>query len=333
MDASVIIPTRNRRTWALQAVSALLRQDHRPDAYEIIVCCDRCTDETAEALQALSDKRLQVISSPGAGKAGALNAGLRLARGRLAIFLDDEAEAEKNFVSAHLQAHQTASIGKLAIVGYSQVVLNSRSAPFTRELAKQYEEFFEALDRRQMSPEQSTPLDLCGSNFSIPVSALHETGAFNEALGFPRDDFELAIRLLQRGYQFRFHRAASAKMNIALKRADIMSRAVDRAKIDCALARIYPTCVPYLPFYRNVRDPDRRWRARILWITGKAQRALSTAAGTLAPSSIRLMHWDYAVRYYACLQEEIGNWDELCRICESREVDESSLFPHKGDKL
>jgi glycosyltransferase involved in cell wall biosynthesis len=320
VDVSVIIPTHNRRESAVRAVRSLLRQDFPPDCLEVIVCCDRCSDGTVEALQAIGDERVRVLRSPAAGPSAACNSGLRVARGRLGVFLDDEIEADERFVAAHVQAHQAGGGAKLAVVGYSRVVTNPESPPFLREIAEQYEAFFVELEARLQASGPGTPVDLCGSNFSTPIAPLRQIGGYNESFGFQRNDFELAVRLLQGGYRFAFARTAAARMHVAVGRADIVSRAADRARNDYALARAYPSCIPHLPFYRNMRDPRRRWRPWLWWSAGKLVAGLADGAATLLPSNLKIMRWAYAAKYYARLRQEVGTWSELCRLCLAPEI-------------
>src|SRR5690242_19351519 len=119
MFVSVIIPTHNRRIHVLRAVAALLEQSYPRNLYEIIVCCDRCTDGTEDALRTKFDGKLEVIQSSDPGQSAALNASWRHARGELAIMLDDEMEAETSLIKAHVTAHRSSNNPKIAVTGYS----------------------------------------------------------------------------------------------------------------------------------------------------------------------------------------------------------------------
>ena len=142
MNVSVIIPTHNRCKWVVRAVGALLRQDYPAESYEVVISCDRCTDGTEESLRSTFGHQVRVARSDIPGQAGALNTGLKYAQGELAIMLDDELEAEKGFVSAHVQAHRTERAAKIAVTGYSPVLLDSGSTPYGRMVARDYENYF-----------------------------------------------------------------------------------------------------------------------------------------------------------------------------------------------
>jgi glycosyltransferase involved in cell wall biosynthesis len=95
-DVSVIIPMRNEeenvaRVWTeLQEV-----MDHDRLQYEVIIINDGSRDSTAAELQkiAQSDPRCTVIEfARGFGQSAALNAGFRLARGRVIVPMDGDAQ-------------------------------------------------------------------------------------------------------------------------------------------------------------------------------------------------------------------------------------------------
>lgn len=311
MDASVIIPTHNRSEWVLRAVDALFRQDYPPDSFEVLISCDRCTDGTEESLRSSFGGRLKVVKSDVPGQPGALNTGLKYARGHLAIFLDDELEAEEGFVSAHVRAHRAEPAAKIAVTGYSPVIIDSSSTPYTRMVARDYENYFTELARPR---RKSAPTDLCGCNFSLPLSAFREVGGFNER--YLRNDFELAVRLLQLGYEIRFCAAARANQRIAITADMIIGRTRERAQNDCQLAREYSWCVPYLPFYRVLANPSVRRRWRVLWETCGVASGLFRAMRRVRPENLRLANLEYAARYCYGLREEVGDWRGFRRLAQ-----------------
>lgn len=312
MDVSVIIPTHNRCKWVVRAVDALLRQDYPAESYEVVISCDRCTDGTEESLRSTFGDRVRVVRSDLPGQAGALNAALKHAHGALAIMLDDELEAEEGFVSAHVEAHRKQPASKIAVTGYSPVIIDSESTPYVRRLARDYEDYFAELAE---GGRKSAPTDLCGCNFSLPVSAFREVGGFNNYI---RNDFELAARLLQSGYEIRFCRAARANQHLAVTADIVIGRTRERAENDCRLAREYPWCVPYLPFYRALTIPSVRKRWRVLWEICQPTAALFRAARRIFPASVRFASLEYAARYCTGLRREIGDWHTFCRLADTK---------------
>jgi GT2 family glycosyltransferase len=314
VDASVIIPTHNRSAWVLRAVDALLRQTFPPDSYEIIVSCDRCTDGTEESLRSTFGDRVRVVNSAVAGQAGALNTGLKCALGEIAIMLDDEIEAEADFLSAHVCTHRAQGAAKIAVTGYSPVVLDSSSTPYARMVARQYETYFAELDQLG---RRNSPNDLCGCNFSLPLSAFCEVGGFNESYFFQRNDFELAVRLLRSGYEILFCRAARGNQRLAITADIVIGRTAERAQNDYRLACDYPSCIPHLPFYRVLTNPSVRRRWRVLWATCRLAASLFQVARRVFPDSVRLANLEYATRYCIGLRREIGDWNKFCSLVNS----------------
>lgn len=86
---SVVIPTRNRAHLVGEAIqSALCQRDGR---VEVIVVDDASTDDTANVLARNFGSSIRFVQMPKRGGAGAArNAGVRLARGELLGFLDDD---------------------------------------------------------------------------------------------------------------------------------------------------------------------------------------------------------------------------------------------------
>jgi glycosyltransferase involved in cell wall biosynthesis len=315
MFASVVIPTHNRRGPVVRAVAALLKQDYPAHSYEVIVCCDRCTDGTPETLQACRDARVQVLDSEVPGQAGALNTGLGHARGEIVVFLDDEVEASPELVSAYVQAYHEAAGSKIAVTGYSEIPVRENATPLAMQLARFYESYF-----REMASEghRCTPGDFCGSNCSAPAAAVREAGGFSESYFHERIDFELAVRLTEMGYQFRFCPRARGTMHLAVSGNLLVSRAANNARNDCRLARQHPWCVPHLSFFSHLQKPASRRKWRLLWRLGRSATVGLATLRRLSPDSLRLVNLECAARYCLALREELTDWTELCKLCQIR---------------
>jgi glycosyltransferase involved in cell wall biosynthesis len=86
---SIIIPTRNRREYLLQALDSVFAQTYRD--CEVIVVDDGSADDTADALAPLvRDGRLRHVRQPYSGPPSARNRGLGEARGAYIALLDDD---------------------------------------------------------------------------------------------------------------------------------------------------------------------------------------------------------------------------------------------------
>ncbi len=86
---SVVIPTRNRAAYILQALESVFAQTYRD--YEVVVVDDGSEDETAELLQPLVKAgKLRYIAQAAAGASAARNRGVEEARGAYIAFLDSD---------------------------------------------------------------------------------------------------------------------------------------------------------------------------------------------------------------------------------------------------
>lgn len=108
---SIVIPTFRRPQRALEAARSALAQVC--DAHFEVVVVDNDPEGSALApLRALADPRLVVTHEPRAGVANARNAGLRVARGEIIAFLDDDEIAPPEWLAAliRVQAAHEADV-------------------------------------------------------------------------------------------------------------------------------------------------------------------------------------------------------------------------------
>src|SRR6185369_12818569 len=96
---SVVIPTFNRLPRLQRVLSALAEQTVSASEFEVVVVSDGSTDGTDDYL-AKGDTPVPVrhARQDNAGPAAARNHGVRLARGRLILFVDDDVVASPALV-------------------------------------------------------------------------------------------------------------------------------------------------------------------------------------------------------------------------------------------
>ncbi|MDD3472003.1 MAG: glycosyltransferase [Syntrophaceae bacterium] len=85
---SIILPTYNRAQLLPRAVDSVLSQTY--ENWELIIWNDGSTDNTHNVLENFKDKRITFYKEDNQGKSYALNQGLRLAKGQIVAFLDDD---------------------------------------------------------------------------------------------------------------------------------------------------------------------------------------------------------------------------------------------------
>src|SRR5439155_7278730 len=105
---SVVIPTKNRSALLAEAIERIECQSVPREQYEVIVIDNDSTDDTRSVLEEKArtypNLRFGFQEKPGA--AATRNAGLRLAKGEIILFIDDDVQAERLLIQAHLDFHQ-----------------------------------------------------------------------------------------------------------------------------------------------------------------------------------------------------------------------------------
>ncbi len=180
IDASVIIATRDRAGYLRDSLSSLARQT-AAGRFEVVIVDNGSTDGTAQVIAQARDAAsfaVRAIAVAEPNRARARNAGLADARGRIAIFCDDDTVAPAGFVAAHLAAHETRNrvvSGPIVNVTSPERLLPIRPRHFSRA-------FF------------------CTCNVSVHKDAIEAVGAFDEGFNlYGWEDTEVGVRLRRAG--------------------------------------------------------------------------------------------------------------------------------------
>ena len=187
VDASVVIPTRNRHALLEMTLRSVLRQ--RDVEFEVIVVDEASTDETTAMLATVGDGRIRVIRNEAPlGVSGARNSGARAARGAWLAFVDDDDLWAPNKLARQIHAaeeagRQWAYTGSVNITEPSQIVYGR--APLEPEA------MVKALPRYNAIPGG-------GSNVVVRRDAWLAVGPFDTRLR-NTEDWEMWIRLARRG--------------------------------------------------------------------------------------------------------------------------------------
>jgi len=188
VDVSIVIPTYNKLPYLRATLRSLRSLDYPQNSFEVVVVDDGSQDGTANYLSAgRFDFRFQTVShETNQGRSAARNSGLRLAKGRVVVFLDDDMSVVPDFLHAHLHEHGQAS--KRVVLG------NVRSTPeVTRTALVQY------LDSRgvhKLKKGQQVPFRYFATgNVSAERDLLLEGGLFDERFKeYGGEELELGYR-------------------------------------------------------------------------------------------------------------------------------------------
>src|SRR2546427_1271928 len=206
MKVSVVIPTRNRSALVAQAIECIESQTVSADQYVVIVVDNDSSDDTRAVLGkktgAYSNLKYGIQEKRGA--AATRNAGLRMARGELILFIDDDVQAEPDLIRSHLE-YQRQNPGA-SVIGAVTIPWGDTREPFHRYLR----------DRRILNPYTPSkgPIDFSyyhTSNVSTLAESLIKVGGFNEAFSiYGMEDIELGYRLEKSGSRMIFAPEAKA---------------------------------------------------------------------------------------------------------------------------
>jgi len=195
VDLSLVICTRNRRDQLRRALDAVARV-RATCPWELVVVDNGSTDGTSETInQYLAREDLQVRTvqeaTPGLGRAR--NAGLKLARGRVVAFTDDDCYPAENYVDAMVRVFEDPPI---AFAGGRILLFDPADFPITIQTRQ---------DRVEIPPNSFIPAGLIqGANFAVRREVLLAVDGFDPRFGagtpFACEDVDVLARLSAAGY-------------------------------------------------------------------------------------------------------------------------------------
>jgi GT2 family glycosyltransferase len=256
-EISVVIPTYRRREELRRALLALARQTLPPDRYEIVVAVDGSEDGTREMVEAFEAPcALTLCAQPNRGRAAACNTGVRAARGRIVVLLDDDMEPAPDFLAEHLAAH--AGRGRRGVVGAAPVPVDASSPPIVDYIGTKFNRHLEALAQ----PGHRFRLrDFYSGNFSIARDTLLELGGFDEAFTiYGNEDLELSYRLARAGVDLVFSPRAVAVQRYTKDFAALARDNIAKGRTAVLLASKHEDTLRDLKL-STWRETSPRWRA------------------------------------------------------------------------
>jgi GT2 family glycosyltransferase len=263
---SVVIPTYQRCALVRRVLGSLASQTLPPDEYEVIVSIDGSEDGTQEMVANFpAPYKLQGIWQPNRGRAGACNAGIRMATGELLILLDDDMEPSLGFLAAHLRAHPDGT--RRGVVGAVPISLDQSSSPVVNYIGAKFNGHLKNLAQ----PHYRFKLrDFYSGNFSIRREVLLEVGAFDESFKiYGNEDLELSVRLSRAGVQLVFSSDALAYQHYTKDFAALARDNIAKGQTAVLLASKHPGTFHDLKLSKY-KDRSRAWtllRAGLLYLS------------------------------------------------------------------
>lgn len=181
-EITVNLCSRNRKETLRKVLETLAEQSIHPDRYEVVVIDDGSTDGTGEMIAGMEvPYRLTYGYQEHAALAAARNHGIRLCKGAVMLYIDDDVMADHHLLEEHLRSHeQNANCVVNGWVNHVETAEIPDQAKFT--MADISTSFFWT------------------SNVSVRVEHLIEAGQFNESFKeYGWEDQELGLRLMAIG--------------------------------------------------------------------------------------------------------------------------------------
>ncbi len=200
MKIEIIIPTYNGRSRIPNLLKSLCLQSYK--SFSVIVVIDGSIDNTNAIVEKFKEELdLSSISIPNVGRAGARNAGAKIARpGSLLIFIDDDMVVESDFVLKH-RNHQLQYKGSL--VTGPQIKYEEHFTEYgiyeRKKNLRIIENEFPLYINLLKAPY------LTAANFSILKEKFDMLGGFDERLS-DGEDYDLAVRAFHKKMKIYFVR-------------------------------------------------------------------------------------------------------------------------------
>ena len=184
---SVVMPLYNRARTVGRAIDSVLKQNFVD--FELIIVDDGSTDDGAEVVAGVGDKRIRLIRlGQNRGGNAARNHGVREARGRIISFLDSDDEYLPNKLQTIVDTFDAnPGLGGL-IDSFRKLYPDGRSKDCRNPRIRDRDALLEALFDRRLW--KSTP------SISVTPADAAAAGLFDEQLK-RRQDYDFLIRLIR----------------------------------------------------------------------------------------------------------------------------------------
>jgi len=189
---SILVPAYNEEKTIASTLKSLLNLDYPKDKLEIIAINDGSTDKTLEIMKKFRKYGIKIIDKPNGGKASALNAGLKKAKGEIIVCMDADSIVKRDALKKTIGYFNDPKVGAVA----SSLKVYKPKTFWQRMQAVEY--FYNIFLRKVLA--------LMDSVFVVPGpfglyrrEALERVGGWDEKN--ITEDMELTFRLQKAGYK------------------------------------------------------------------------------------------------------------------------------------
>jgi GT2 family glycosyltransferase len=258
IDVSVVIPTFRRPESVRRLLLALAQQELAAERFEVLVSSNGPDVGTLGIVDSFAAPfALHGLHRNEPGRAGACNAGARVARGTVIVILDDDMEPEPGCLGAHLACHQLTPEPR-GVVGPAPIIVDADSPPVVRFRHQVFGRKLAALASRAGDLRIT---DVYTGNFSIRRDVFGNVGGFDEEFRiYGHEDYEFALRLSARGVTFVFAPDAIARQSYSKSITELVEDIVSEGSTAVLFADKHPQMLSSMPL---ARWPDRSRKARI----------------------------------------------------------------------
>jgi poly-beta-1,6 N-acetyl-D-glucosamine synthase len=330
---SVLVPAYNEGAVIQGSIRSLLRLDY--PRYEIIVIDDGSRDDTYARAAIYEGEHggatVRVVHQANAGKAHALNHGIRCARGSLILCMDGDSALDPGTLRAAVRHFEDPAVA--AVAGNVKVV--NRTNMLSRLQALEYIEGLNMV--RQAQAFFRTVNIVPGPIGIFRREALLEIGGYHSDTF--AEDCDLTLRLLGRGWQIRYEGRAIALTEAPEQLLDLLkqryrwTRGILQAIRKHARAIVDPRGSASLTFtiwymlFEGIAWPATNVFAHVLFV------AMAAQYGTALPLVVwwaQLTVLDLAAALYCVVLEEesmtLVPYAALYRVFFALVVDVAKLF-------
>jgi GT2 family glycosyltransferase len=267
LQLSVIIATHNRPEQLDRTLDSLKLQSLSPDSFEAIVVNNGAAEPTETVVRNHIDRcpHWKLLRETKPGAAAARNAGIRVSRAPLILFLDDDIVADRELLKQHVQSHRERR--GVAVLGAVRFPWKGDETPLFSCLAR-HPELFQSF---QFSDPENVPFQYFYTcNLSLARFFFTQGAGFDErftASGF--EDTELGYRFVRAGHRIVFNPQASALHDVQTSYRQFSRKRYASGQWARCFVRHYPEVRP-------VFLGSSSWKSRISSLVG-------VATGPLAP--------------------------------------------------